>query len=280
MRASPCTHTQAEPASTARVTRVQRRALHHDAPRKAAGPIRSANGSGWPSVRKPVPQRGRPAVPRPNRNRDAATGDKPLPPLPPCETRTRYSSVVEQAEQEVVRGFPAALRADAETVVELLPRPWRCLGADAHRVVVQGEALEIPVRIYTPDPPILAARRRSVVQRLIAGCVDSRNSDGYVRQAACAHILPSAEPWVVPYVIQLLGEYVVEISALILEGLSAQSSFEWPAYRDFVAANGEYMALTEQRAISYWSCYYRPDYRRVEYPALVALDKLRHGAAV
>ena len=195
-------------------------------------------------------------------------------------SRTRYFSVVEQAEQPVVRGFPAALRADVERVVDLLPQPWRCLGADAHRVVVQGEASEIPVRIYTPEPPDLAARRRSAVQRLIAGCVHSRNSDGYVRQAACARILPSAEPWVVPYVIQLLGEYVVEISRLILDGLSAQSSFEWPAYGEFVAANDEYMALTEQRAISYWSCYYRHDYSRAEYPALVALHKLRQGAAV
>jgi hypothetical protein len=164
-----------------------------------------------------------------------------------CAERNSYEilQVVEQPEQEVVRGFPAALRPEVETVVDLLPRPWHRLGADGHRVVVQGEALEIPVRIYTPEPPNLVACRRSAVVRLIAGCVHSRNSDGYVRQAARARILPSAEPWVVPYVIQLLGEYVAEISVLILEGLSAQSSFEWPAYRDFVAANGDYMALTE-----------------------------------
>jgi hypothetical protein len=213
---------------------------------------------------------------------ERSTGRLPRPGYrsPDANPSARYSSVVEQAEQEVVRGFPAALRGDVETVVHLLPRPWRRLGADAHRVVVQGEALQIPVRIYTPEPPNLLAGGQSAVQRLIAGCVHSRNSDGYVRQAACARILPSAEPWVAPYVIQLLGEYVVEISALVLDALSTQSSFEWPAYREFVAANGEYMALTEQRAVSYWSCYYRHDFSRAEYPALVALDKLRQGAAV
>jgi hypothetical protein len=42
-------------------------------------------------------------------------------------------------------------------------------------------------------------------------------------------------------------------------------------------ANSAFMALTEQRAISYWSCYYRHDFARGEYPALVALDKLRQS---
>jgi hypothetical protein len=83
---------------------------------------------------------------------------------------------------------------------------------------------------------------------------------------------------VVPYVVQLLGEYVVEISSLILDRLTAQSSSSWPAYREFFRANRAFMALTEQRAISYWSCYYRHDFARVEYPALVALDKLRQSA--
>jgi hypothetical protein len=98
-----------------------------------------------------------------------------------------------------------------------------------------------------------------------------------VRQSACATILPSAEPWVVPYVVQLLGEYVVEISTLILERLSGQSSFSWPGYGEFVRANSAYITLTEHRAISYWNCYYRHDFACGDYPALVALDRLRQG---
>jgi hypothetical protein len=81
----------------------------------------------------------------------------------------------------------------------------------------------------------------------------------------------------VPYVVQLLGEYVVEIASLILGRLTAQSSFGRPEYRDFVAANEAFMQLTEQRAISYWSAYYRQDFSRTSYPALVALAKLREG---
>ena len=106
----------------------------------------------------------------------------------------------------------------------------------------------------------------------------SRHHDGHVRESACARILRFSEPWVVPYVVQLLGEYVVEICALILDRLSAQSSFSSSAYREFVSANPEYLELTQQRAISYWSCYYRQDFTRNEYPALIALDRLRPRA--
>jgi hypothetical protein len=87
-------------------------------------------------------------------------------------------------------------------------------------------------------------------------------------------IVLSPEPWLVPYVVHVLGEYVVEISTLILERWTAQASFAWPACRDFARANPAFMALTEQRAVSY----YRHDLARDEYPAIVALSRLGEGA--
>ena len=193
-----------------------------------------------------------------------------------CTRLKRYSSAVEDAEQ-TVRGFPTELRDDVNAVADVLPQPKHVMTAHAERVSVQGEAVEIPYRIYNPEPPAGAVKSLSELQRLIVACICSRHHDGYVRESACAAIVPSREPWVVPYVVRPLGEYVVEISTLILERLTAQSSFTWPAYREFVRANSAFMALTEQRAISYWSCYYRHDLARDEYPATVALNRLRKG---
>ena len=45
----------------------------------------------------------------------------------------------------------------------------------------------------------------------------------------------------------------------------------------FLAQNPGFAELTRQRAISYWSCYYRARHSRDTYPALVALARL--GAA-
>lgn len=83
--------------------------------------------------------------------------------------------------------------------------------ARAQRLVVQGEEIELPARIYNPELSSHVTGRLSPVQRLIAACAYSRHHDGYVRQASCAALLPAREPWIVPYVVQQLGEYVVEI---------------------------------------------------------------------
>ena len=180
---------------------------------------------------------------------------------------------------QIVSGFPVELRADAEAVAGILPEPQHVLGERAQRVTVQAQEIELPARIYNPELSDQTLRRLSPTQKLVAGCIYSRHNDGYVRQASCEALLPAQEPWLAPYVVQLLGEYVVEISTLILDCLTAQSAFGWPSYRDFVRTNEPFIALTEQRAISYWSCYYRAAFSRAEYPALVALRNLRHAAS-
>jgi hypothetical protein len=175
----------------------------------------------------------------------------------------------------LLRAFPMALRDDVTAVARVMPRPGHPAAMRRERVLVHGETVEIPYRIYNPEPPADPVERMSERQKLIVGCVYSRHHDGHVRERHCAHIVESTEPWVVPFVVQLLGEYVVEICARILSRLAARSSFASPGYREFVRANGEFIALTEQRAISYWSCYYRDRYARREYPAITALNRLQ-----
>ena len=83
--------------------------------------------------------------------------------------------------------------------------------------------------------------------------------------------------------VQLVGEYVMEILQSVHDGLSdlsAEGSTRRHAYGDFLARNPEFFALTEHRAVSYWSCYYRwhiPDF--AAYPASPVLDLLRSIAS-
>lgn len=49
----------------------------------------------------------------------------------------------------------------------------------------------------------------------------TRHHDGYVRQEWAREVVPVAEPWVVPFMVQLLGEYVVEIVVDLHRGLRA-----------------------------------------------------------
>lgn len=192
------------------------------------------------------------------------------------ERWTGYCRAVDDA-RVLLHGFPMELRQDVTAVADAVARPDFVMAARGERVSVQGEEVVIPYRVYNPELSGSAIGTMSDRQRLIAGCIYSRHCDGHLRERSCARIVASAEPWVVPYVVRLLGEYVVEISALILDRLTAQSSFTSPGYRQFVRANTDFMARTEQRAVSYWNCYYRQDHARAEYPAIVAISRLRQG---
>ena len=72
-------------------------------------------------------------------------------------------------------------------------------------------------------------------------------------------LFPSADAWVAPFVVQLLGEYVLEIVQLLaahLDDLKAEP------YKQFIVENPGFLSLTKQRMISYWDCYYRRQYPR------------------
>ena len=127
--------------------------------------------------------------------------------------------------------------------------------ADPFTVDVRGETVSIPTRIYHPEPT--ADVELTGTQRLVLHCLYSRHHDGKVRQRHVEQILVSSEPWVVPFVVQLLGEYVLEIVLSIAKGLPAHSA---QLYGEFIVANPAFFARTQRRVVSYWDCYYRRQY--------------------
>lgn len=60
---------------------------------------------------------------------------------------------------------------------------------------------------------------------------------------------------------QLLGEYVVEIGKVIEERMATMGI---QAFVDFAKENPGFVQTTRRRAISYWDCYYRCDYPRMQ----------------
>jgi hypothetical protein len=68
--------------------------------------------------------------------------------------------------------------------------------------------------------------------------------------------MSSSEQWVPPFVVQLIGEYVVEIHGVIESNVAY---LRQPSYVRFVAENPTFIALTRQRVISYWDCYFRQE---------------------
>jgi len=189
----------------------------------------------------------------------------------------------DQLRRQLLRAFPSAARSDAHPAIDLVPpADYPPLGlihqsnnGEWPAVTFSGEVLEIPDRIYN-DYPVHAIEKLAPASRAAAGCVYTRHHDGRIRQHALGLALSQDVEWCAPFIVQLLGEYVVDICVDIERFLRTRlDGFPETArgLGHFADSNPTFMELTRARAVSYWAEYYRLDFLRLEsYPALRALD--------
>lgn len=178
-----------------------------------------------------------------------------------------------EARCDEAMAFPSRLRdavrdaVASVTIGELFPP------SDAFIVNVDGEALRIPYRVYY-DPDILRRQLRAFqdAARLILLCLGTRHHDGYLRQECLRELVKNEAPWLTPYVVQLAGEYVVEITEDVAKAIEQHD----PArLRSFASDNSAYLATLGRRVTSYWSCYHRRTYpERHLYPGARVLAVL------
>ena len=90
----------------------------------------------------------------------------------------------------------------------------------------------------------------------------TRHSSGFIREKHLRSIICSNREWIPPFVVQLVGEYVVEILDEIRNNVH---NLNPQVYRRFLMDNPKFVALTKQRVASYWNCYHRHFYRREDY---------------
>lgn len=164
------------------------------------------------------------------------------------------------AEREMLTGLDGSLLAEAfpsrcrlssavgsEAVAYLLtPRQW----TERFLVRVEDETVSIPTRLHfaSEDLPL------SPSDRIFARALQTRSSDGFQRQRAAHDLLDSLEPWCAPFIVALLGEYVVQI----LDDLdTALTPKKIETLGQFIAQNGAYWQTTKRRVTSYWNVYYR-----------------------
>ncbi len=176
--------------------------------------------------------------------------------------------------RDVLRAaFPAALREIVDEVVSRLRptiTPTMETAIAPWPIWVQGEAIRIPSRVYFPTQGGPALRSSALAK--VRACIFSLHHDGYVRQAQVATLLGDDDPWMVPFVVHLVGQYVLEVVEAIDEH---RDRLAGPHYRAFARENPAFLELTRQRATSYWNCYYRRRFPQQErYAPLLLLRGL------
>lgn len=160
----------------------------------------------------------------------------------------------------IAQAFPVRLRMMARANAPAWER-WVHRRYQSHRfaVRVEGERVLIPQRIllpgYTP-PPALDPEIRAM-----GWCVLTRSTDGFERQNALEQIVTANLPWTIPFVVALIGEYVIEMLDIIEAALPG---IDPAVLGGFLVENPAYLALTEARVTSYWNAYYRADFGRAD----------------
>lgn len=180
-----------------------------------------------------------------------------------CDTRCKEAEA-----------FPSALHAAVQEVAACIATSESHRSCSAFHVRLNHETLNIPYRVYYKS----AMLRRELgnfhgVRRLILACLGTRHHDGYLRQECLAELLHSEEAWLSPYIVQLAGEYVVEITDDVAEAIVRRNA---TVLASFVQQNPDYVATLQRKVTSYWSCYHRAAYPdRNNYPGTKVMAFLK-----
>lgn len=195
---------------------------------------------------------------------------------------------MEDARNDLARAFPSGLAADVRDALKAMGPPFVTRAGhvlaptSGFTVRVSEESVTIRYRIYNGPPEPRDYSNLSLRSRLILDCLYTRHSDGYERQRRLERVVPSEHPWVVPFVVQLVGEYVIDILNVIkasLRGLD-DSDLRRVHYAEFVRGNPRFIDLTAQRVASYWNCYYRLKYPDAPPSVLMKRPQLVPGLKV
>jgi hypothetical protein len=71
---------------------------------------------------------------------------------------------------------------------------------------VCDDGLTIPYRIYNSEVPTDFVASLSLTRQMMLHCLFTRHHDGVVRQRHVAWLLGAEEPWIVPYVVEIVYE--------------------------------------------------------------------------
>lgn len=174
------------------------------------------------------------------------------------------------ARLRIRHSFPVALGPDVDAAAPYLDPlyedpAWSVSPDSIGPILLNGEQLSIPYRVYLLEAAADRLSALTSIQQLVLSAILSRSNNGFLREKCIGKLLQSQEPWIPPFVLQLLGEYVLPIIRVVEDHSAVLKRSE---YQRFVIENPAFFQLLKQRITSYWNCYYRAMFPRLrDYPA-------------
>lgn len=182
----------------------------------------------------------------------------------------------------LAEAFPANHRLQAlsagDAVTRVLdPRQW----TERFTVQADGQCVLIPARLHFASAPLSMGESDQAWR--FARALQTRSNDGFERQRAARDVIADLQPWAAPFIVALIGEYIIEILDDIYAALTPGNAQTLAA---FIVQNEAYWGTTKRRVVSYWDVYYRSrrssetrhSYRRDEYIGFKLIDRLETAA--
>lgn len=190
--------------------------------------------------------------------------------------------------QRLGKAFPKALHADLETVLDVLPlnnylialrdgTEYTCeelIHSSEFQVKLEGELLTIPQRVYFAEPTPALENALTDRQRNILHCIYTRHHDGYLRERRVKEMPQNElEAWMIPFLVQLMGEYVYELLPAIDKTIHENTLHLYVQFKD---ENPDYWQRTEKRIVSYWNEYYKYRFPKLKnYLGVVMMKRIK-----
>ena len=166
-------------------------------------------------------------------------------------------------EPEIIqRAFPIEIQRDVNSLLAKITFETKISHKWGDKVTFGEEIIVVPNRNYYTPPYSLVNSKLTPIENEILNCIFSHNGNGYIRQRAILNMINADNYWTIPYIVRIIGEYVIEILNDIDNHFEIINKSNLTS---FVRQNPEFYNRTHSRVRSYWHCYFRrqfPEIRR------------------
>ncbi len=166
----------------------------------------------------------------------------------------KQSINIEDDFKRLETSFPKTLKNEVANLLLLININSELNAHWGYEFNLENLLFEMPSRIYWEEHRLMEPKDLSRTLSTILACILTRHHNGYVREKYLNQIIGSDKYWTTPYLVQLLGEYVIEILDLVWDNFDRVNATH---LRKFILENERYWFTTKQRIASYWDCYHR-----------------------
>ena len=173
-------------------------------------------------------------------------------------------------EKEIfINAFPTSLTMEVVSLLDKLKWTTVHKSTLCYQINFNEQTLNIPYRIYYNEP---TQQNLTESETFILNCIFTRHHNGHVREKCLRKIIDSDNYLATPFIVQLLGEYVIEILTVIKDNLS---STQIDNIIKLKTDNPKFFETTEKRVQSYWNCYYKWTTSKTDYVGFQLLKTIK-----